>query len=136
MILSKFKYVSFAFISICILYITCNKDDDDIHNTDNVEPVVIFLFMTFGLGIGLVLQQILSKYRDPVPYTVVVFIAGMIFSLANKENAGIFLYYFINIYRTNSELYCFDYKKEHLVNLWQCGEILMQISFYLYFYLH
>jgi len=52
--------------------------------------VVIILFMFFGLGIGIIIMQILSAIGDPLPYTVVVFMAGLLFSLMDKNNAGLF----------------------------------------------
>jgi xanthosine utilization system XapX-like protein len=55
---------------------------------DGAAPVVILLFIFFGLIVGIVIMQILSKLGDPLPYTVVVFTTGLVFSLANKGNAG------------------------------------------------
>lgn len=53
-----------------------------------VEPVDVLLFMFFGIGVGVLFMQGLNAIGDPVPYTVVVFIAGILFSLANKDGTG------------------------------------------------
>jgi hypothetical protein len=60
----------------------------DYDASNDADPVVSILFIVFGLGIGILIQQVLSKLGDPVPYTVVVFIAGLVFSLWNREDAG------------------------------------------------
>ena len=86
-------------------------DADDV---SEVEPVVIVLFMFFGLGTGIIIMQLLSVVGgstltslsigclisllclsiylsasgDPLPYTCVIFVAGMFMSFANKNTAG------------------------------------------------
>jgi len=52
------------------------------------EPIDILLFMFFGVGMGIVVMQCLNKIGDPVPFTVVVFISGILFSLATKDSTG------------------------------------------------
>jgi predicted membrane channel-forming protein YqfA (hemolysin III family) len=52
------------------------------------EPLQIVLFMFFGIGVGIVFMQVLNKMGDPIPYTVAVFIAGILFSLANRDGTG------------------------------------------------
>lgn len=52
------------------------------------EPVDILLFMFFGVGVGIIVMQCLNKIGDPVPFTVVVFISGILFSLATKDSTG------------------------------------------------
>lgn len=52
------------------------------------DPVVVILFMFFGLGTGILIMQVLSALGDPIPYTCVVFASGIIFSLAHKSNTG------------------------------------------------
>lgn len=56
--------------------------------TAQSDPVVVILFMFFGLGTGILIMQVLSAIGDPIPYTCVVFAAGIIFSLAHKSNTG------------------------------------------------
>jgi len=79
------------------------------HNDDGVDhadPVVTILFIVFGLGVGILIQQMLSKLGDPVPYTVVVFIAGLIFSSWNRDNAGLYVEHrLITIYLQHCYLY-------------------------------
>lgn len=77
-------------IAYVLCYMVClssvyGHSDDGVKNAD---PVVTILFIVFGLGIGILIQQLLSKLGDPVPYTVVVFIAGLIFSSWNRDDAG------------------------------------------------
>lgn len=52
------------------------------------EPPDVLLFMFFGIGVGIIIMQCLNKMGDPVPFTVVVFIVGILFSLANKDSTG------------------------------------------------
>lgn len=52
------------------------------------NPVVVILFMFFGLGMGILIMQGLSVLGDPIPYTCVVFAVGIIFSLCTKSNGG------------------------------------------------
>lgn len=52
------------------------------------EPNDILLFMFFGIGVGVIFMQVLNRIGDPVPFTVVVFMAGVLFSLANKDSTG------------------------------------------------
>ena len=56
--------------------------------TDPTDPVLVILFMFCGLGVGIFIMQLLSMIGDPVPYTCVVFLSGILFSVANKDNAG------------------------------------------------
>jgi hypothetical protein len=73
------------FLLLSTLCITPVKAEDD------AEPVTIILFMFFGLMIGILIMQVLSALGDPVPYTCVVFLSGIIFSLFNKHNSGVLL---------------------------------------------
>lgn len=52
------------------------------------EPVDILLFMFFGVGVGIITMQFLNKIGDPIPFTVVIFISGILFSLASKDSTG------------------------------------------------
>jgi RsiW-degrading membrane proteinase PrsW (M82 family) len=49
-------------------------------------PHHVVLFMFFGIGLGILFVQALNYWGNPVHYTVCMFFAGMLFSLAN--NAG------------------------------------------------
>jgi len=88
--------------------------EGDADDVSEVEPVVIVLFMFFGLGTGIIIMQLLSVVGgstltslsigclisllclsiylsasgDPLPYTCVIFVAGMFMSFANKNTAG------------------------------------------------
>lgn len=81
-------------IAYMLCYMVClssvyGHSDYDVSN--DADPVVTILFIAFGLGIGILIQQVLSKLGDPVPYTVVVFIAGLVFSSWNREDAGMYV---------------------------------------------
>lgn len=60
---------------------------------DSTDPVVVLLFMFFGLIVGIVILQLLSHFGESIPYTVVVFITGLVFSLAHKGNSGTTLHF-------------------------------------------
>lgn len=74
----------FAVICAGSLFALCRAENDN----EKPEPLQIVLFMFFGIGVGILFMQILNKIGDPVPYTVAVFIAGILFSLANKDGTG------------------------------------------------
>lgn len=74
----------FAVLCACSLFALSRAENDN----EKPEPLQIVLFMFFGIGVGILFMQILNKIGDPVPYTVAVFIAGILFSLANKDGTG------------------------------------------------
>ena len=44
-----------------------------------------------GLSLGILVMQLLSRYGEAIPYTVVIFLLGIIFSFVSKDkNAGSF----------------------------------------------
>jgi hypothetical protein len=55
---------------------------------DNGESTVILLFMFFGLALGILAMQILSVVGEAIPYTCLVFLLGVLFSLAYSKNDG------------------------------------------------
>lgn len=75
--LQSICHVALAFMSMLQV---CKAETD--------EPVDILLFMFFGVGVGIIIMQFLNKIGDPVPFTVVVFISGILFSLASKDSTG------------------------------------------------
>lgn len=70
----------FAFLILSSIVHVCQAEKP--------EPNDILLFMFFGIGVGVIFMQVLNRLGDPVPFTVVVFIAGILFSLANKDSTG------------------------------------------------
>ena len=58
-----------------------NGDDEE-----EMESTVVLLFMFFGLAVGIVLMQILSKVGETIPYTCAVFIMGLIFAGLTSSN--------------------------------------------------
>ena len=57
-------------------------------NEEEGRPVKVILFMFFGIGVGIIFMQVLNKFKEPIPYTVAIFLAGILFSLANREGTG------------------------------------------------
>ena len=74
---------SICYVAVTLLSIlqVCKAEAD--------EPVDILLFMFFGVGVGIIVMQFLNKIGDPVPFTVVVFISGILFSLATRDSTGV-----------------------------------------------
>lgn len=52
---------------------------------DSLEATNVVLFLFFGLGMGVLVMQVLSYYGEPVPYTVLVFVMGAFFSLCTSN---------------------------------------------------
>lgn len=73
-----------ALLLLVTLFTTCRAEQDH----EKPDAIDVLLFMFFGIGVGVLFMQFLNKIGDPVPYTVVVFIAGILFSLANKNGTG------------------------------------------------
>jgi NhaP-type Na+/H+ or K+/H+ antiporter len=78
-------------ISFAILFVNSVKDEPNINdiNGDDViderkNPTVALLFMFFSLSIGIITMQILSYFGDKIPYTVVLFIIGIIISFTSQ----------------------------------------------------
>jgi len=69
-----------AFLALASAFHVCRAEKP--------EPNDILLFMFFGIGVGVIFMQVLNRIGDPVPFTVVVFMAGVLFSLANKDSTG------------------------------------------------
>lgn len=72
-----------SLLLLVTLFTTCRAADHE-----KPDAIDVLLFMFFGIGVGVLFMQFLNKIGDPVPYTVVVFIAGILFSLANKDGTG------------------------------------------------
>lgn len=60
-------------------------DDNNGPNDKETEPVVVIIFCFFGLLLGTVISQLLSIYGEMVPYTVVVFLVGLLFAMSSKN---------------------------------------------------
>ncbi|RYY84565.1 hypothetical protein EON63_09010 [archaeon] len=63
----------------------CAAEGDD----DVLGPTNVILFLFFGLGCGIVVTQLLSYYGEILPYTVIMFLLGVFFSIADT-NQGTF----------------------------------------------
>lgn len=49
------------------------------------DPQLVILFMFFGLCLGIFAMQILSRYGEMIPYTVMIFILGIFFAFISKS---------------------------------------------------
>lgn len=77
--LSKFGSICFLFL-IGLSTVYASTDDTD------PQAVVVLLFMMVGLTLCCGLMHVLSRYDDVVPYTVAVFILGILLStLSNAQ---------------------------------------------------
>ena len=85
LVLALFCQTDFAnpLVWNCTFQIESKMDDDAVLSAD---PTDVLLFMFFGLGVGILILQVLSHFGDPIPYTVVVFIFGCLVSLFNRDH--------------------------------------------------
>lgn len=72
-------------VTVLLLWPAARADGSDDSDDDSLEATNVLLFLFFGLGMGVLVMQLLSFWGEPVPYTVVVFFMGAIFSLANSS---------------------------------------------------
>lgn len=81
---SFLKWLLSLFFILYLIHPVSAADDDN--DDTSIEVVTVLLFMFFGLGVGVVVSQILSYVGEAVPYTVLVFLLGLLFStLADTE---------------------------------------------------
>lgn len=76
---------------LLILLIFCSSNLVSGHSDDDQESdsSVVILFLFIGLGLGILVMQTMSYFGELVPYTVVLFLLGVIFSTINNEDAGL-----------------------------------------------
>lgn len=65
---------------------------DDAHSEDeshghHISGVVVILFMFFSVALGVVTEQFLTRFHVDLPYTVVLFIIGIIIALSRREDS-------------------------------------------------
>lgn len=65
---------------------------------DGLQATVVLLFMFFGLAIGILAMQGLSLVGDVIPYTCIVFLLGVIFSLGNNSKDGSYYHVICNFF--------------------------------------
>jgi hypothetical protein len=80
----SFRSILLFAVTGVVLFSTVTAADDDYSDdySKSINSVNILLFMFFGLALGVVVSQLLSIFGEAIPYTVLVFLLGMLFSTA------------------------------------------------------
>jgi uncharacterized membrane protein YbjE (DUF340 family) len=83
-VMLTFRSVLLFAVAGIVLFWTVTAADDDYSDdySKSINTVNILLFMFFGLALGVVVSQLLSIFGEAIPYTVLVFLLGMLFSTA------------------------------------------------------
>lgn len=81
-------------------------EEEDDEDEEGLQKTIVLLFMFFGLSLGILVMQALSYVGEVVPYTVIIFILGMIFALCDDRSG-----------KSNLSQ---DPSKEDLLPLWIC----------------
>lgn len=55
---------------------------------EDLSHVLVLLFMFFGLSLGILLMQLLSHVGEAIPYTVLVFLMGVMFDAISHRSGG------------------------------------------------
>ena len=82
------------YIPIIIIILFCNfspyvlATDDDYEEKEDTSSDILF-FMFLGLACGVGISQIISHYGEAIPYTVLVFLVGMLFSTAVNQSGSL-----------------------------------------------
>ena len=104
------KAVSTLFLLVALSLSLANftfAETDDIHDETEKEPEVL-LFLFFGLVVGVIVYQIISIYEEIIPYTVIVFIIGVIIgAIQSSSSVGTFGSSIESWSRINAELILF-----------------------------
>lgn len=77
----------FYCLLFCIFFCNAHSSGDDDSENDELEATNVILFLFFGLGLGILVTQVLSHLEDTVPYTVVIFVLGVIFSATDGHKS-------------------------------------------------
>jgi Na+/glutamate symporter len=83
----KVSYLLITFLSFFLYSSNARLSNDDTHEYEG-EPQVLILFIISGLALGGLVTHILSRLPVPLPYTVVVFLLGIIISLFAQNFEG------------------------------------------------
>lgn len=90
----KMKLLNLSLLVLFSLFVftqSIQENDGDDGNTDeSAEPAVVLLFLFFGIIVGVLITQFLSIFGEAIPYTVLVFLAGMLFSTASGKSSKIY----------------------------------------------
>ena len=62
--------------------------DDDDNPEREINPTAVILFMFFGLCLGILTLQVISRLGEAVPYTVVIFLIGVLTSFLFKVHSN------------------------------------------------
>jgi NhaP-type Na+/H+ or K+/H+ antiporter len=84
-------FLSFIIVILYLFFpikLTSASSDDNSASAD--DPVCVILFMFFGLCSGIIIMQLLSRFGEAIPYTVVIFILGVVSSgISNVHGGGV-----------------------------------------------
>lgn len=91
--ISRIYAIPLCFVLCCYLSVA-NAAADDFQDDDysaggsGIAPTAVILFMFFGLCLGIFTLQVISRIGESIPYTVIIFILGIIFSFVLKLDGG------------------------------------------------
>lgn len=75
-----------------------NNEDEDDDEEEGLQKTIVLLFMFFGLSLGILVMQGLSYVGEVIPYTVIIFILGMVFALCDDRNGKFFNLFILLLY--------------------------------------
>lgn len=79
--------------------------DENNTEVDELSNVLVLLFMFVGLSLGVLIMQTLSHVGEAIPYTVLVFLTGIIFAAISTERHGKLLVFFHNFSKSSFFLF-------------------------------
>jgi hypothetical protein len=85
------RWIIGIFFLFCCLWTSILASSDDSEDDDSLEATNVILFLFFGLGLGVLVYQMLSLWGEAIPYTVIIFILGALFALADSEHGEYFI---------------------------------------------
>lgn len=73
------------FSKISTAFFQRNLSSDE---NEGLSHVLVLLFMFFGLSLGIFVMQTLSHVGEAIPYTVLVFLMGIVFAAISDKSEG------------------------------------------------
>jgi len=95
-IMRKPEAILLLFLSAFTVIAFCQDASND-DGSNELNEVVVLLFLIVGLGIGIIVNQFLSIFGEYIPYTCLVFLLGLALSQAYKEDGiSLWIILFVN----------------------------------------